>query len=235
MSDPAGPRTGHMPRGLLLVFDLDGTLIDSLQDLADSANEMVQSLGGPRLAVADVADMVGDGAAALVQRVLAAASLSADPHDALRRFFEIYDRRLLYHTQPYGGISDALTLASRRHTLAVLTNKPTAPSKKILAGLGLSGFFAQVIGGDGSYPRKPSPDGLRALMAAAPGRVAALIGDSPVDEATAHAAGCYFVHARYGFGSRRYGVASPQTPFVLDRPIGLPAIVERLEHVASGT
>lgn len=219
---------------MLLVFDLDGTLIDSIQDLADSANEMVQSFGGERLAVTDVADMVGYGAGELVRRVLAAAELPVDPKDGLQRFFEIYDRRLLHHTEPYRGIRDVLPLASRRHTLAVLTNKPTAMSKKILVGLGLIEHFGQVIGGDGPYPRKPSPEGLRALMASAPGQAAALVGDSPVDEETARTAGCHFVYARYGFGHRGYGNASPDTPFVLQRPIDLPAIIERLELVAAG-
>ncbi len=217
-----------------LVFDLDGTLIDSLADLADSANEMVQSYGGERLAVTEVADMVGEGAKQLVQRALAAANLPVDPADGLQRFLEIYDRRLLNHSEPYRGIPDALAHLSRRHALAVLTNKPTALSNKILTELGLSEFFDRVIGGDGPYPRKPSPDGLLALMADAPARATALVGDSPVDEETARAAGVYFVLAKYGFGSRRYGASHPETPFVLERPTDLPAIIERLELVASG-
>jgi phosphoglycolate phosphatase len=217
-----------------LVFDLDGTLIDSMQDLADSASEMAQSFGGSRLEPADVAAMVGDGAAELVRRALAAAGAVVDTEHGLQRFLQIYDRRLLQHTRPYSGMKEALAMAARRHQLAVLTNKPTTPSKKILAGLGLAEFFDRVIGGDGPYPRKPSPDGLRALMGDAPAHVAALVGDSPVDEETARAAGCYFVYARYGFGSRRYGASSPQTPFVLERATDLPAIIERLELVASG-
>jgi phosphoglycolate phosphatase len=217
-----------------LVFDLDGTLVDSIRDLADSANQMVQSFGGARLAVTEVADMVGDGAAELVRRALAAAELSVDPQEGLQRFLEIYDRRLLDCSQPYRGIKDVLTIASRRHALAVLTNKPTAMSKRVLDGLGLIDFFDHIIGGDGPYPRKPSPDGLRALMADTPARATALIGDSPVDEETARAAGCYFVYASYGYGHRRYGETSPATPFVVARPTELPALIERLELVASG-
>lgn len=217
-----------------LVFDLDGTLIDSMQDLTDSANEMVQSFGGPRLESVDIAAMVGDGARELVRRALLAAGVNAAQQDGLERFLQIYDRRLLDHTRPYSGVKEALAVASRRHQLAVLTNKPTFLSNKILAGLGLSEFFHQVIGGDGPYPRKPSPEGLRALMADAPARTTALIGDSPVDEETARAAGVSFVYARYGFGSRRYGASMPETPFVIEQPTDLLAILERLELAASG-
>lgn len=212
-----------------LVFDLDGTLIDSLADLADSANLMVQSFGGTRLAVTDVAKMVGDGAAELVRRALAAAELSIDPHDGLQRFLEIYDERLLTHTQPYRGIREALPVLAEQHVLAVLTNKPTTPSTRILEGLALRGFFDQVIGGDGPYARKPSPDGLRALMGDTPATATALVGDSPVDEETARAVGCHFVYARYGFGSRRYGDTLPDTPFILSRSTDLLDLVERLE------
>ncbi len=217
-----------------LVFDLDGTLIDSMQDLADSANETVQSFGGERLDSTDIAAMVGDGAAELVRRALTAAGMNVDPQDGLQRFLQIYDRRLLHHTRPYPGIKEALALATRRHHLAVLTNKPTFLSKKILTGLGLAELFDQVIGGDGPYPRKPNPEGLRALMPEGGAHATAFVGDSPVDDETARAAGVYFVHARYGFGSRRYGASLPQTPFVLERATDLPAIIERLELVASG-
>jgi phosphoglycolate phosphatase len=217
-----------------IVFDLDGTLIDSMRDLADSANEMVQGFGGVRLDDSAVASMVGDGAAELVRRALAGSALDVDQHEALRRFLQAYDRRLLHHTRPYPGMKEVLTLAARRHQLAVLTNKPTLLSKKVLAGLGLAEFFDRVLGGDGPYPRKPDPEGLRALMTEGSAHTTALIGDSPIDEATARAAGCHFVFARYGFGSARFDAAPPDTPFVLERATDLPAIIERLELVASG-
>lgn len=219
---------------MLFVFDLDGTLVDSLVDLADSASQMVQSFDGPRLTVTDVADMVGDGAAELVRRALAAAGSPVDPQDGLRRFLEIYDARLLQHTEPYRGVPEMLAQVSRRHALAVLTNKPTEASNRILAGLQLSQYFPRVIGGDGPYPRKPSPEGLLALMAGVrPGDVA-LIGDSPVDEQAARAAGCHFVYAQYGFGHRRYGSSPPETPFIAERASDLLAVLTRLETVAAG-
>jgi len=219
---------------MLFVFDLDGTLVDSLVDLADSANEMVQSFGGPRLAVPEVAEMVGDGAGELVRRALAAAHLSVDPKDGLQRFLEIYDTRLLYHTTPYLGVPELLAQVSRRHALAVLTNKPAEPSNRILAGLQLSEYFPRVIGGDGPFPRKPSPDGLLALMAGVRPGDAALIGDSPVDEQTARAAGCHFVYAQYGYGHRRYGSSLPDTPFIAERASDLLAVLTRLETAAAG-
>lgn len=214
---------------LRLAFDLDGTLVDSITDLADSANQMVDSFGGERLAVTEVADMVGDGAAELVRRALAAANLSVDPKAGLERFLEIYDLRLLNFTEPYRDIPEILTHASQRHALAVLTNKPAGMSAKILDGLKLRAFFDQVIGGDGPYPRKPDPAGLRALMAGYEPRHTALIGDSPVDEQTAKAAGCHFVYAKYGYGNRRYGASLPDTPFIAQRPSDITAIIDRIE------
>jgi phosphoglycolate phosphatase len=218
---------------LRLAFDLDGTLVDSIVDLADSANQMVQSFGGERLAVTAVADMVGEGAAELVRRVLAAADLSVDPKDGLERFLEIYDQRLLNVTEPYRDIPNVLTQASQRHALAVLTNKPAGMSTKILDGLQLAAFFDQVIGGDGPYPRKPDPAGLNALMAGYEPRHTALIGDSPVDEQTAKAAGCHFICAKYGFGSRRYGTSLPDTPFIVQHPGEILAAIQRLEEIVS--
>src|ERR1043165_4483525 len=139
----------------LVVFDLDGTLVDSRRDLAESTNEMLESYGAPALPVDDVARMVGEGAKVLVERALAASGL--DPHepDALTRFREIYDRRLLIHTRPYDGIETAVRKISQTATLAVLTNKPEAPSRRLLDAFKLASYFPSVIGGDSGPPRKP--------------------------------------------------------------------------------
>lgn len=219
---------------MLLVFDLDGTLIDSMRDLADSASEMVCEFGGRALDATTVTTMVGDGAAMLVRRAIEASGAQVDGPRGLDRFLTIYDRRLLEHTRPYPGMVEALTLASHRHRLAVLTNKPTAPSNKILAGLHLADYFDRVIGGDGTYPRKPDPAGLTALMSDGGVAATVLIGDSPVDEQTARAAGCPFVLAKYGFGYARYAGVTVATPFVLERPSDLAEMLERLERVTSG-
>jgi phosphoglycolate phosphatase len=111
---------------LHIAFDLDGTLVDSVGDLAASASELVSALGGRSLSQDEVALMVGEGAGLLVRRALAAAGLDPDTPGALPRFLEIYDRRLLDTTVAYDGVTEMLLMASRRARLSVVTNKPEA-------------------------------------------------------------------------------------------------------------
>jgi phosphoglycolate phosphatase len=231
---PHPPGTPGTPGtlGTLLVFDLDGTLIDSVGDLAASASELVTSLGGRALDQSEVAAMVGDGAAQLVRRALEASGLPPDLPGALSRFLDIYDRRLLDTTVAYAGIPEALMIVSRRARLAVLTNKPLGFSRRILDALALSPAFDAVIGGDGPYPRKPDPAGLRALMSAST-RVL-MVGDSPIDWTTASAGGCSFAWARYGFGAARFDGDGPDTPYRLDRPSDLVEVVDRFIAVTAG-
>ena len=210
-----------------IVFDLDGTLVDSARDLAAAASELVVGFGGPPLEVATVVPMVGDGAALLVERALAHAGLDPGMPGALDRFLAIYDRRLLEHTRPYDGMSEVLALLTRFGPLAVLTNKPRGASNAILEGLGLRGFFAEVIGGDGPFPRKPDPAGLRALLAPT-GGLGVMVGDSPADANTARAAGCPFVLAAYGFGAAKFEAAIPPSGGVAGHPRELVSVVETL-------
>jgi phosphoglycolate phosphatase len=217
---------------MIVVFDLDGTLIDSVGDLTASASELVTTLGGRPLDRAEVADMVGDGAALLVRRALEAAGLSPDTAGALGLFLEIYDRRLLDTTVPYPGVAETLSALSRRARLAVLTNKPLVFSQRILDAFALRPAFDSVIGGDGPYPRKPNPDGLRALIGGA--SPALMVGDSPIDLATATAAGCGFAWASYGFGAARFADHVPETPYTLDRASDLIAVVDRFAAAMSG-
>jgi phosphoglycolate phosphatase len=186
-----------------MVFDLDGTLVDSRRDIADAANALLAESGGATLPLERIGRMVGDGAATLVARAFEAAGLERPP-DALARFLAIYDTRLTAHTRPYDGIDDVLTVLSRRATLAVLTNKPLAATRTILARLDLARHFepSLVLGGDGPLPRKPDPAALRHLMGAtgADGTATVLVGDSIVDWRTAHAAPAASCMARYGFG-----------------------------------
>jgi phosphoglycolate phosphatase len=147
--------------------------------------------------------MVGDGAATLVARAFAAAALEA-PADALVRFLAIYDACLLDHTRPYQGIESLLDRLKGRVALAVLTNKPSAATRRVLDGLGLGRFFPSrlILCGDGPFPRKPDPAGLLALSDAVgvtTDRVA-MVGDSVVDRQTALAAGAISCVASYGFG-----------------------------------
>jgi phosphoglycolate phosphatase len=211
-----------------IAFDLDGTLIDSVGDLAASASELATALGGRPLARDEVAMMVGEGAGILVRKALGAAGLDPETPGALARFLEIYDRRLLDTTAPYVGVPEMLTLASRRARLSVLTNKPLAPSRRILDALGLLSYFETVIGGDGELGRKPDADGLRAAASGA--AYVMLVGDSPIDWQTASAAGCDFVWARYGFGAARFE-RPPATPYVIDRPADLAAVLDRVRAI----
>jgi phosphoglycolate phosphatase len=191
----------------LFVFDLDGTLVDSLRDLADSANELLAACGGAPLKMDDVGRMVGEGAATLVTRVFAAAGIP-EPPDALERFLAIYDTRLLNCTRAYEGMAETLAGLAARASLAVLTNKPLIASRRILDGVHLSRFFdtGSVLGGDGPLARKPDPTALRTLCDRANAEVAEvlLVGDSLVDWETARNAGTGICMARYGFGFRQF-------------------------------
>jgi len=207
----------------LIAFDLDGTLVDSLRDLAESANALLIQCGAAPLPADAIGSMVGDGAASLVARVLAAAGVPPPP-DALERFLAFYDARLLRWTRPYDGVEPLLAAIHQRVPLAVLTNKPLDATRRILDGLGLSRYFPsqRVLGGDGPFPRKPDPGGLRWLAASigAPIDRTLLVGDSSVDRNTARAAAARLCTARYGFGYRGQPEGEP-CDFAIDAPLDL--------------
>ena len=208
-----------------MVFDLDGTLVDSRRDLAESANALLGECGCGPLPEDAIGRMVGDGAAVLVQRAFDAAGCS-QPSDALPRFLAIYNGRLLKFTKPYDQIPEVLTAIAARARLAVLTNKPLGATRQILDGLGLHEHFppARVIGGDGPFLRKPDPAGLLHLIADAGVTPAetVLVGDSLIDWRTARAAGARMCLAGYGFGFEGFPTAdlSP-TDCVVDAPADL--------------
>jgi phosphoglycolate phosphatase len=209
----------------LFVFDLDGTLVDSLRDLSNSANALLAACGAPPLDEAVIGAMVGDGAATLVARAFSAAGVPP-PADALDRFLAIYETKLLDYTCPYEGVPDVLAALAARASLAVLTNKPRAATLRILAGFDLAGFFEDqaIVGGDGPFVRKPDPAALLQLCARA--RVGAgetmMVGDSAVDWRTARNAGTGICLARYGFGFRGFPEAElREGEHVIDRPVEL--------------
>ena len=188
-----------------VVFDLDGTLIDSRRDLADATNALIEEYGGTPLSVEAVTAMVGEGAAVLVRRALRAARLDRVPADALDRFLVHYQERLTVHTRPYTGIPEALaTLREQGRTLALLTNKPHAATVRILELLDLAPWFSDVVGGDTAAGRKPDPAGLLQIIGRAHVTPATtvLVGDSRIDVQTARRAAVRLCVARYGFGYR---------------------------------
>ena len=213
----------------LIAFDLDGTLIDSRRDLADSANALLQELGGPALSEEAIGRMVGEGAAVLVGRTLAEAGLAnVIVADVLPRFLQIYDTRLLHHTRVYEGIADVVRRARTQARVVVLTNKPAHPSERILAGLGIRDLFDEVIGGDGPWPRKPDAAGLEAAMTragASPERTL-LVGDSAIDVETARRASARCCVAAYGFSAWTIDDAAAAGAWSVAAPSELPAVFD---------
>jgi phosphoglycolate phosphatase len=213
----------------LVVFDLDGTLVDSKRDLASATNDLVRELGGAPLTEDAVGNMVGEGASVLVARALRASGLAEDAPGALARFLELYDARLLDTTRPYPGMLDTLDALADRASLAVLTNKPARATMRLLEALELQRFFPAVIGGDSPFGRKPDPAGLAELVSRAGATPAAtlMVGDSPIDLETARRAGTRVCLARYGFGFRvPHDLGASE--HVIDRPTELTGVFDAL-------
>lgn len=188
----------------LVVFDLDGTLVDSIGDIATSVNAaLVERFGeAGSLPMATVRGFVGGGARQLIERCLAALSRPAsDINLVFDRFMPIYRARLVETTLLYPGMRDALDAVSARAAVAVLTNKPGEFSRAIVGALGLEGRFTGVVGGDDLKTRKPDPEGLLKLCATAgvSSSEAALVGDSAVDILTAKNAGALSVGVLWGY------------------------------------
>ncbi len=188
-----------------VVFDLDGTLIDSAPDLRALVNEMLAELGRPGLALADLRPMIGDGARVLLERGLLASGgvpPTVDLDALFAEFLRRYTRIPIRLGQVYAGVTGMLEeLAAAGVRLGVCTNKPQVPTDRLLAGLDLERFFGAAIGGDALPVRKPDPGHLRAVLARLgvdDGR-AALVGDSRTDLLTARAAGVPCVLVSFGY------------------------------------
>lgn len=184
-----------------LVFDLDGTLIDSRRDITTAINRMREELGLPPLQLEQVVTMVGEGARKLVERALGPDFSREEIDRALARYLVYYWDVCLETTQPYPGVPEMLAALARSYPMALLSNKGEALSKKILEGLGLAGHFREVLGGDSLPTRKPDPAGLRLLAKrlGVPVRRLLLVGDTWVDAETARNAGCPFALVEWGF------------------------------------
>ncbi len=209
-----------------VVFDLDGTLADTRADLVSSVNAMLRRMGLPERDEATVVSFVGEGAERLIRRSLGTAE---DRYpEAAPIWREEYGKRLLDQTRLYDGIAEVLQLPVPK---SVLTNKPGAFARQILRGLGLDGAFVAVLGGD-EGPRKPAPDGLLHLcerMGITPGE-ALLVGDSPVDIATARAAKMRVCAVSWGFSApESLGGADDRC----ETPAELSALLARLVNGAT--
>jgi phosphoglycolate phosphatase len=214
----------------LIVFDLDGTLIDSARDLCNSVNAALEHMGRPHLADGIIASFVGNGAPMLVRRSLAVEN-GASPdeiHDeelatAYQFFLTHYREHKLDFTYAYDGVLNAL--ASLRlnpdgaeRMLAVLTNKPVRPARAICEGLDMGTAFFRVYGGDSFPIKKPDPLGLRTLMDEARVRPdeTLMIGDSNVDVQTARNAGAWSLGCQFGFGPQNLMETPPDV--IVDSP-----------------
>jgi phosphoglycolate phosphatase len=196
----------------LLVFDLDGTLIDSAQDLCNSVNATLTAFNRPPLPDATVASYIGNGARVLVQRALAADDDVEPGPDLLDKayafFLEYYRDHKLDYTYAYDGVLDALAALRSVHdqldvpprAMAVLTNKPVRPAQAICEALGLAPHFLNIYGGNSFATKKPDPEGLLALMREANARPeeTVMIGDSEVDVQTARNAGAWSIGCTFG-------------------------------------
>jgi len=218
----------------LVIFDLDGTLIDSRLDLVHSVNAALRHIGRPELPEDVIASYVGDGAPILIQRALGNEQIDeALVRKGLEFFLTYYRAHKLDHTTVYPGICDALAAiqnssngsssgASRK--MAVLSNKPVVPSRAIIEALGMNRYFSQVYGGNSFATKKPDPEGARKLMeenGAAPEETA-IIGDSHTDIETGRNAGLWTVAVTYGFAPHTLEAALPDV--VVDESLELATV-----------
>ena len=217
----AGRRDFHYNVGMeyaarLLVFDLDGTLVDSKEDLANAVNVALESFDLPRLPNPVIYSYVGDGAAALMRRALPPEKAGLLP-EVLDRFLAYYRRHLLDTTRPYPGVAGALRKWAGIYRMAVLTNKGVAMSREILSGLSLDGYFFEVRGGDSFVTKKPDPEGLLHIVreAEAEAEDTIMIGDSRNDVLAGKAAGTFTCGVTYGLGAS--GFAEHPPDFTVDR------------------
>jgi phosphoglycolate phosphatase len=218
-------RRAFDPRSIqLVVFDLDGTLIDSRLDLVHSVNAALRHIGRPSLPDDVIASYVGDGAPILIQRALGGEQVDETiVRQGLQFFLSYYREHKLDHTTVYEGVKEALAAVQgvsngvpRR--MAVLSNKPVIPSRAIVEALGLGTFFMQIYGGNSFATKKPDPEGARKLLEEVGVRPeeAVIVGDSHVDVETGRNAGLWTVGVNYGFAPHSLQEASPDV--LVDAP-----------------
>jgi phosphoglycolate phosphatase len=212
----------------LLIFDLDGTLIDSAQDLCNSVNATLRHCGLEALPDKQIAAFIGDGALMLVRRALAAENGAAVDEAFLAQayefFLDYYREHKLDFTYAYAGVLEALKAVSAvpgggKRAMAVLTNKPVRPAKAICQALNLAPHFMSIYGGNSFKTKKPDPEGMRALMDEAGARPeeTVMIGDSEVDVQTARNAGAWAIGCTFGLAPHTLEAAPPDV--LVDEPL----------------
>ena len=220
-----------MARRTALVFDLDGTLIDSAPDLLAALNRVLDEEGRPAVTLADHSLPVGDGAAKLVERGFAKGGMEVEDGPLSRltdRFVRYYEAVVADLTRPFPGVPETLAyLSESGYRLGVCTNKPAGPAREVLAALDLLGHFRTVHGGDSGPARKPDPAPLRSVLCelgADPGG-AVMIGDSPIDVATARAADVPVIVVAHGYS--RVAAAELGADAILEAFPVLPDLLRR--------
>jgi phosphoglycolate phosphatase len=217
----------------LVIFDLDGTLIDSRLDLVHSVNAALRHIGRDELPDDVIASYVGDGAPILIQRALGGEHVDeALLRQGLGYFLSYYREHKLDHTTVYAGINEALRTIQNASNgaprkMAVLTNKPVVPSRAIVEALGLGQYFCQVYGGNSFATKKPDPEGARQLLSengALPDQTV-IVGDSHTDVETGRNAGLYTVGVTYGFAPHPFNNAAPDV--LVDNPAELAAVFSK--------
>ena len=212
----------------LLIFDLDGTLVDSRLDLIQSVNAMLQHFHRPELPGEAIASYVGDGAPMLIRRALGDPDDEGFVQEALDYFLSYYRVHKLDHTHAYPGIKEALeTLRGRdgwERSMAVLSNKPVIPSRAIIDALGLGEYFIRVYGGNSFSTKKPDPLGVHTLLEETGIRSdeTAIIGDSSIDIITGRNAELWTCGVTYGFAPRTLDDAPPDV--LIDTPVDLVSV-----------
>jgi phosphoglycolate phosphatase len=194
----------------LLIFDLDGTLVDSETDLCLSVNAVRQQMGLGALPHAIITSYVGQGVTALMERALGDATSSANVEKAVDLFLKYYRLHMLDNTIPYAGVRESLN-ELKGWNLAVLTNKPVRFSRDLLAGLGMAGYFSAIYGGDSFDRKKPDPVGALKLMndTGYSKSQTLIVGDSDTDVLTGRNAGVLACGVTYGLGSHTLEATPP--------------------------
>ncbi|HEY1525931.1 MAG TPA: HAD-IA family hydrolase [Candidatus Angelobacter sp.] len=233
------PIPGHTAK--LLIFDLDGTLIDSREDLANSINAMLIRFGKKELPHEVIASYIGDGAPMLVRRALGDPDDENFVQDAVLYFMGWYREHKLDNTYVYDGVKEALAAIQKSRDgastqknqplkMAVLTNKPVGPSRAIVEALGLGPYFFQVYGGNSFHTKKPDPAGVQILLeeTGVQPEETIIIGDSDIDVLTARNAGIYSVGVTYGLAPHTLEDAPPDV--LIDHPRELADVLGNREQ-----